>query len=143
MPTLRQTIRLAGPIVKSLRPHQWVKNVFVLAPVVFSLKIFSDPVALLRSSAAFALFCLAAGAVYLVNDVLDIEDDRAHPVKRLRPVAAGTLPLGMAIRAATTLVGRLRTSDSAAAAVVRPAAAGGAARRRERSGCRRVTSWSG
>ena len=105
VPTLRQTIRLAGPIVKSLRPHQWVKNVFVLAPVVFSLKIFSDPVALLRSAAAFALFCLAAGAVYLVNDVLDIEDDRAHPVKRLRPVAAGTLPLGMAIRAATTLVG--------------------------------------
>lgn len=93
------------PIVRSLRPHQWVKNVFVLAPVIFSLKVFSDVDAVIRSMVAFGLFCLAAGAVYLLNDVLDRSEDKLHPVKCHRPVASGALPLTTAIQAATTLVG--------------------------------------
>ena len=93
------------PILRSLRPHQWVKNVFVLAPVIFSLKVFDDVDAVVRSMVACGLFCLGAGAVYLVNDVLDRTEDKLHPVKRHRPIASGELPLTTAIQAATTLVG--------------------------------------
>jgi len=93
------------PILRSLRPHQWIKNVFVLAPVIFSLKIFGDVEAIVRSVVAFGLYCLAAGAVYLVNDVLDRNEDRAHPTKCHRPVASGALPLGVAVQSATFLVG--------------------------------------
>jgi 4-hydroxybenzoate polyprenyltransferase len=78
--------------------------VFVLAPVIFSLKVFSDVDAVARSFVAFGLYCLAAGAVYLVNDVLDRTEDKLHPIKRNRPIASGALPLTTAIHAATTLV---------------------------------------
>ena len=101
----RQTLRYAHPIVRSLRVHQWVKNVFVLAAVLFSKKAFTEPATLGVAMAAFALFCIASGAVYLVNDVMDVDVDREHPVKRRRPVASGALPIGAAIRAATWLVG--------------------------------------
>ncbi len=103
--TFRQLTSHWRPILRSLRPHHWVKNVFVLAPVIFSLKVFHDVDAVVRSCVAFFLFCLGAGAVYLVNDVLDRNADRRHPVKRHRPIASGALPLTTAIQAATTLVG--------------------------------------
>ncbi len=75
----------------SMRPQHWIKNVFVLAPLVFSLRL-TDPDALLPALAAFALFCLASSAVYLTNDLADREADRMHPRKRNRPVASGELP---------------------------------------------------
>jgi 4-hydroxybenzoate polyprenyltransferase len=68
-----------------------VKNVFVLAPVVFAKEIF-DPQLLKRSAGAFFVFCLLAGAVYTINDLADIKADRMHPVKRHRPIASGRLP---------------------------------------------------
>ena len=78
----------------TVRPHQWVKNVFVLAPVVFAKEIF-HPSLLLRAFGAFGVFCLLAGAVYTMNDLADVEADRQHPVKRFRPIAAGEVPLNV------------------------------------------------
>jgi 4-hydroxybenzoate polyprenyltransferase len=86
--------RLFG-VVKTIRPHQWVKNVFVLAPVVFAKEIF-DPLLLWRAGAAFFAFCLLAGAVYTMNDLADVDADRQHPVKRYRPIASGRVPIGVA-----------------------------------------------
>ncbi|HEV2927297.1 MAG TPA: decaprenyl-phosphate phosphoribosyltransferase [Propionibacteriaceae bacterium] len=86
-------------LVKTCRPHQWIKNLFVAAPLVFSRRI-DDPEAALRAMIAVACFCLLSSAVYLLNDVLDIERDRAHPLKRLRPVASGALPVPIARSAA-------------------------------------------
>ncbi|HMR06644.1 MAG TPA: decaprenyl-phosphate phosphoribosyltransferase, partial [Polyangiaceae bacterium] len=84
-----------GGVIKTVRPHQWVKNVFVLAPVVFAKEIF-DPLLLTRAAGAFIVFCFLAGAVYTLNDIMDVEADRQHPVKRHRPIAAGRVPMGFA-----------------------------------------------
>lgn len=91
--------RLWWGILKSLRPHQWVKNVFVLAPWVFSGQMLDVPTAW-RALTAAALFCAVSGAVYLVNDAADVEQDRLHPVKRHRPIAAGIVPAPLAKRLA-------------------------------------------
>jgi 4-hydroxybenzoate polyprenyltransferase len=89
-------------ILVTLRPHQWVKNVFVFAPLFFS-KSFMDPGKAALAISAAALFCMAAGTVYLFNDLFDIEKDRKHPVKRNRPIPSGELPLPVAKAAAWTL----------------------------------------
>jgi 4-hydroxybenzoate polyprenyltransferase len=78
------------PLLKTLRPQQWVKNVFVAAPLVFAQKL-TDSDAVLRAAIAVAAFCALSGAVYAFNDVRDVEADRAHPKKQHRPIAAGTL----------------------------------------------------
>ena len=83
--------RLMG-FVKTIRPHQWVKNLFVLAPIVFAKDIFV-PELLIRAFGAFGVFCLLAGAVYTFNDIVDVESDRLHPVKRFRPIASGRVPI--------------------------------------------------
>ncbi|MCX5746245.1 MAG: UbiA prenyltransferase family protein [Proteobacteria bacterium] len=77
-------------LVRALRPRQWVKNLFVAAPLVFSRHL-EDPGYLARTAIAVLAFCLLSGAVYLFNDVRDLEADRAHPTKRHRPIAAGHL----------------------------------------------------
>ncbi len=92
-----------GGIIKTIRPHQWVKNVFVLAPVVFAKEIF-DPLLLWRAAAAFFAFCLLAGAVYTMNDLADVDADRQHPVKRFRPIASGRVPISIARALAVVLV---------------------------------------
>jgi len=86
----------------SLRPHQWTKNLLLFAPLALSKHLF-EPGPLLRSLAAFALFCVLSGVVYLVNDVADVERDRLHPRKRLRPVASGALAPKAALIAAIAL----------------------------------------
>jgi decaprenyl-phosphate phosphoribosyltransferase len=83
------------PLIKSARPHQWVKNLFVAAPLVFARRI-GDLGALNHTALAVATFCLLSSAVYLINDLVDVEKDRAHPVKRYRPIAAGSIPFGLA-----------------------------------------------
>lgn len=90
------------PLLQSLRPVQWVKNVFVLAPIVFAERL-ADPALLGSALLAFGTFCLAASCIYLVNDLGDREDDRKHPLKKHRPIAAGTLPVGVAWAAAGVL----------------------------------------
>jgi len=82
-------------MLKTLRPHQWIKNVFVFAPVVFAQE--ADTVSLLtRSISAVLVFCIAAGAVYTLNDNVDVEKGRDHPVKKNRPIASGRLPVRIA-----------------------------------------------
>jgi 4-hydroxybenzoate polyprenyltransferase len=86
----------------SLRPHQWLKNLVVLAALVFSKHLF-DASALAQALLAFAVFCALAGAVYLVNDLADLERDRLHPAKRTRPLASGELRPKLARAAAALL----------------------------------------
>ncbi|UCF68575.1 MAG: decaprenyl-phosphate phosphoribosyltransferase [Acidobacteriota bacterium] len=90
-------------VVRSLRPHQWVKNVLLFAALVFSQKM-GDVRAVLLASAGFVIFCLLSSFVYLVNDVLDREHDRLHPVKRYRPIASGVVPLPVAVGLAVVLL---------------------------------------
>ena len=99
---LRATAALLRGLVASLRPRQWPKNGVVLAGLVFAREL-GQTGAVLRAVAATALFCLLSGTVYLVNDVLDREKDRMHPVKRLRPVAAGIVPPRLALAVAAVL----------------------------------------
>jgi len=82
-------------VVRTVRPHQWVKNVFVLAPIVFAKEMFS-PFVVTRAASAFAIFCLLAGAVYAMNDIADRAADSVHPVKRHRPIASGLVPVSWA-----------------------------------------------
>lgn len=87
----------ARGLLRTLRPHQWVKNAFVLAPIVFRkgliLTTAQGPALNLtvtgRALGAMGVFCLLAGAVYTINDLVDVDLDRLHPVKRERPIASG------------------------------------------------------
>jgi 4-hydroxybenzoate polyprenyltransferase len=90
-------------IIRSLRPEQWLKNGFVLAPIVFS-GLVGDPDAWLRTVLAVAAFCAASSAVYLVNDVIDREADRSHPIKKDRPIASGEVSVATALSLAVVLV---------------------------------------
>jgi 4-hydroxybenzoate polyprenyltransferase len=82
-------------LLKSMRPKQWPKNALVFVALVFDRQLM-NPVAFLHTLAGFILFCLISSAVYIINDVLDIDADRNHPAKRLRPIASGQLPLSVA-----------------------------------------------
>ena len=93
-----------GAWLRLLRPQQWVKNAFVLTPLVFSGR-FTDLRSVEQALAAFVAFCLVASGVYAGNDVVDRHADRAHPTKRHRPVAAGLIPVGGALAVALTCVG--------------------------------------
>lgn len=90
-------------MIKTARPKQWVKNLFVLAPVVFAKDLFHGDV-LLRALGAFTAFSLLAGAIYTINDLVDVEDDRQHPTKKHRPIAAGIVPEGAAKGMAAVLI---------------------------------------
>ncbi|MEE2787664.1 MAG: decaprenyl-phosphate phosphoribosyltransferase [Myxococcota bacterium] len=81
--------------LRALRPHQWVKNAFVFAPLVFSRNL-TNPDTVLSSLLAFAAFCLSASAIYLINDIADYERDRVHPKKKNRPIASGAISRGVA-----------------------------------------------
>lgn len=89
-------------VIKTMRPKQWSKNVFIFAALVFDGKLFM-PDLLLRILLAFVLFSMAASAVYLLNDLVDIEKDRQHPRKRSRPLPAGELSPRFAAVAAAVL----------------------------------------
>ena len=95
-PTLRDWIRL-------VRPAQWVKNLFVLAPLLFSGRA-TEPEAVIAALLSLLAFCLLASAVYSFNDVADRESDRAHPTKRFRPVASGRIPVASAMGISAGLV---------------------------------------
>jgi len=89
-------------LLVAMRPRQWVKNLFVLAGVVFAGKV-AQPHALLEAFVAFAAFCAASSAAYLVNDVRDAASDRLHPLKRNRPIAAGAVAPSLALATSATL----------------------------------------
>jgi len=90
-------------LIKSMRPRQWTKNAFVMAALVFDRQL-DHPTALLRSIAGMILFCFLSGSVYLINDILDVEADRQHPLKRNRPIASGKLPIHVAVIATVVIL---------------------------------------
>jgi 4-hydroxybenzoate polyprenyltransferase len=92
----------AVSLLLSLRPSQWTKNLLLFAALIFAVKLF-DLRAVGRSALAFLIFCGLSGVVYLFNDVMDRENDRRHPYKRLRPIAAGELAVATALGAAAIL----------------------------------------
>ncbi|HEX6384176.1 MAG TPA: decaprenyl-phosphate phosphoribosyltransferase, partial [Anaerolineae bacterium] len=72
-------------LLRSMRPRQWPKNAFVFVAILFDRKV-TDPDSLIRTLVAFVLLCLMSSAVYLINDLADIESDRLHPTKQKRPL---------------------------------------------------------
>jgi 4-hydroxybenzoate polyprenyltransferase len=102
MPTGQGRRPLFLSLFLSLRPGQWTKNLFVFAAVVFAERL-TDPDAVARAVAAFLIFCVLSGTVYLVNDVLDREQDRRHPLKARRPIASGKVNPGTALVTALIL----------------------------------------
>ncbi|MFH1347345.1 MAG: decaprenyl-phosphate phosphoribosyltransferase [Candidatus Margulisiibacteriota bacterium] len=90
-------------LLKSLRPAQWTKNFFVFAGIIFSLNFFETAL-LLKVICAFIIFCFLSSAIYLLNDIRDIEADRKHPRKKLRPIASGQLSIPAALAFALILL---------------------------------------
>jgi 4-hydroxybenzoate polyprenyltransferase len=109
-------------LLKSLRPHQWTKNLLVFAPLGFAVRLH-DPAAVAAATGAFIIFCVLSGVVYLFNDVADRHSDRLHPLKRHRPIAAGLIPVPVALGTAAALA----AAALAAAFAIRPMFAGVAA----------------
>jgi len=96
-------VRSAWGLLRSMRPRQWTKNIFIFAALVFDGKLFqAGP--LVNTLIGFAVLCLLSSAVYLVNDCADVDADRAHPTKRNRPIARGDVPVPLAIAWAVVLV---------------------------------------
>jgi decaprenyl-phosphate phosphoribosyltransferase len=95
----RGPVRMVFGVVKTARPRQWAKNVLVFVAPFAGAKITNGPV-LVDALVAFAAFSLVASSVYLINDAIDVEADRAHPTKRNRPIAAGIVPVPLAYAAA-------------------------------------------
>jgi len=91
----------AGPLLRAMRPRQWLKNLLVFVPMLAGHAVGSEP--LLQSVLAFIAFSLCASSAYLLNDALDAQDDRLHPTKHKRPIAAGTLPLPVALAVSALL----------------------------------------
>ncbi|GAA5047212.1 decaprenyl-phosphate phosphoribosyltransferase [Nocardia callitridis] len=101
---------LAGGLIKAVRPRQWIKNVLVLAAPL-AAGTATDASVLWHVAIAFVVFCMAASGIYLVNDALDVEADRAHPTKRNRPIAAGVVPVNLAyVLSAVLLIASLAIS---------------------------------
>ena len=90
-------------ILRSLRIQQWIKNLWVFAPLVFSQNVFDLPL-LIKTILAFLLFCVISGAAYILNDIQDLEEDKIHPVKSKRPLASGRLKKNHALFACILLV---------------------------------------
>jgi 4-hydroxybenzoate polyprenyltransferase/phosphoserine phosphatase len=93
----------ARPILRALRPHQWIKNLILFVPVLTAHQL-GNSTTVLRAAVAFVAFCLAASAVYLLNDLLDLDADRHHATKRNRPFASGALPLQYGLVGAPVLL---------------------------------------
>jgi 4-hydroxybenzoate polyprenyltransferase len=91
-------------LIKTMRLRQWTKNGFIFFALIFDKQLF-NPGPFLRTLEGFFLFCLISSAVYLYNDIADVEADRNHPEKKFRPIASGQLPLGVARFTAALLVG--------------------------------------
>lgn len=94
---------MLNALIKTMRPRQWTKNVFIFAALVFDKQLL-DANSLLRTLAGFALFCLISSSVYIFNDLADVEADRKHPEKKNRPIASGKLPVSTAWIAGIALV---------------------------------------
>ena len=94
--------RVALNLLIAIRPGQWSKNLLVFAGLLFGMRLF-EASAVLRALAAFGIFCGLSSAVYLGNDIVDRDSDRRHPLKAMRPIASGALPVSIALAAAATI----------------------------------------
>lgn len=95
---------LIACVLRSARPKQWLKNLVLFAPLIFAAQFFVvESVA--RASLAFLVVCLVTSAIYIVNDIRDREEDRAHPTKKRRPIASGLLSVQFAALVAVILLG--------------------------------------
>src|SRR5215471_16156439 len=112
MPPASQQTAIPAPVIplawprilaRLLRVHQWSKNLLVFAPVITSHRVFSASV-LGASAIMFAIFCCAASAGYILNDILDLGSDRRHPIKRDRPLASGRVSTRAALATAAILL---------------------------------------
>ena len=101
-PVHKRTRPLVLGLLVSLRPSQWTKNLIVFGALGFGQRLF-DSDSVVRAVAAFAIFCLLSGVVYLLNDVADREGDRRHPIKMRRPIASGEVPVAAALSVAAAL----------------------------------------
>jgi 4-hydroxybenzoate polyprenyltransferase len=90
-------------LFRLIRVHQWVKNLFVFVPLLFSLHLF-NLFYFLQTLSAFIVFCFASSAIYVINDIVDIEADRAHPTKKNRPLPAGDISIPIAVITASFLL---------------------------------------
>ncbi len=96
-------ISLIRELIKSMRPNQWYKNLVIFIGIIFSHNLFSLEM-WQRSLFAFIIFCLVSGSVYIINDIKDVEKDRLHPKKRLRPIASGNLSSRIALLVSVLLL---------------------------------------
>jgi len=94
---------LISEALRAMRPHQWVKNVLIFAPLILSFQ-FMDPELVIRALLAFIAFSLSASSLYIINDLLDIDSDRLHPKKKNRPFASGKLSMRWGIGQAIVLL---------------------------------------
>jgi 4-hydroxybenzoate polyprenyltransferase len=90
-------------LITTMRPRQWAKNGFLFAALIFDRQL-TEPDPLMRTVAGFILFCLLSSVVYIINDLSDLEADKKHPQKRLRPLASGRLPIKLAFGTAVFLL---------------------------------------
>lgn len=97
-------MELGTTFLKSLRPSQWSKNLLLFAGVIFAQEL-GNTACLVRASLGALVFCFSSGVIYVFNDIADVEQDRLHPTKRFRPIAAGQLPIPQAIRLGLVLLG--------------------------------------
>ncbi|MBT8381048.1 MAG: decaprenyl-phosphate phosphoribosyltransferase [Ignavibacteriaceae bacterium] len=89
--------------LRLIRVHQWIKNIFVFVPILFSLHLFENDY-LLTTLFAFFIFCLASSTIYVINDIVDIEADRSHPVKKNRPLPSGAISVNTALAVVVILL---------------------------------------
>ncbi len=94
---------MIASLIKTLRPHQWTKNLLLFAGLLFSHRLLSL-VLLAKVLAAFGIFCLLSGAIYVINDLADLKNDQQHPLKRLRPIASGKIKPAVAKMLAAALL---------------------------------------
>ncbi len=93
---------IQGLLLAAMRPHQWSKNLFILAPLLFGRKL-TDVSAVVQALVAFCVFCLLSSALYIFNDWVDADEDRAHPEKCSRPISSGELPASLALSCSAVL----------------------------------------
>ena len=96
-------VPLALSVLRALRPHQWSKNLLIFVPL-FVGHGYGDPAKIVATALGFVLLCTLASATYMINDIADLEADRAHPTKRLRPFASGSLPVTFGLTAAPVII---------------------------------------
>lgn len=89
--------------IQLLRPKQYIKNLFIFAPLLFSFS-FNDPQKVIVTLYTFIIFSLTASSIYIVNDILDLEEDRNHPKKKTRPIASGKISVNTGLAVSGTLV---------------------------------------